>query len=52
MSRELYGPAADRITPIPIREDVTVCILDIPHDLTKAEAEKIVAVVKAVSGLA
>lgn len=44
---EDYGPASDRIMPIQIRPDVIVRILDIPHDLTMAEAQKIAAVVKA-----
>jgi len=35
------------IVPIQIREDVTVRLARLPHDLTKAEAEKIGRVVMA-----
>lgn len=42
-----FGPASDRIIPIPIRQDVTVSIFGIPHDLTPDEAAKIVRVITA-----
>ena len=35
--------------PIPIRQDTIVKILDLPHDLTKLEAEKISNVIKALA---
>jgi hypothetical protein len=43
---------ADRILPIPIRPDLTVLLLDLPHDMTKAEAQKIANIIlaHAVSG--
>jgi len=37
------------IVPIPIRADVTVRISGIPHDLTKAEAERIARVIIALA---
>lgn len=37
----------DGIIPIPLRKDLTVFIKDLPLDLTKAEANKIVRVIKA-----
>lgn len=45
--RQDFGPASDRIIPISIRKDCTVHILDLPRDLTRAEADKIAAVVLA-----
>jgi hypothetical protein len=39
----------DRILPIPLRDDRTVMIQDIPYDLTEREAEKIANVVKALA---
>lgn len=44
-----FGPATDRILPIQIRPDLTVHIANLPHDLTRAEAEKIARVVLAMS---
>lgn len=40
---------ASNILPIPLRADLTVRIQGLPFDMTKAEAEKIAAVVKAMS---
>ena len=40
----------DRIIPISIRDDLLVQIQDIPHDMTKAEANKICRVVIAMAG--
>jgi hypothetical protein len=37
------------ILPIQIREDLTVQIAGIPHDMTKAEADKIARVVLAMA---
>jgi len=37
------------ILSIPIREDVVVRFLGIPHDLTESEARKIAAVVEAMA---
>jgi hypothetical protein len=37
----------DTIFPIPIRSDVTVRIQGLPFDLTRAEADKIAAVIMA-----
>ena len=39
--------AQSDIIPIPIREDLTVFIKDLPMDLTEKEANKIVNVIKA-----
>lgn len=44
-----FGPAAERILPIPIREGLTVYVQDIPHDLSQAEATKIANVVIALA---
>lgn len=41
--------AEARIFPIQIREDLFVRIQNLPHDLTKAEAERICRVVMALS---
>lgn len=40
----------DRITQIPLRPGVVIKVLDIPHDLSVNEAEKIAAVVQAMVG--
>jgi hypothetical protein len=40
---------ASNILPIPLRADLTVRIQGLPFDMTKAEAEKIAAVVKAMA---
>ena len=37
----------DGVVPIKIREDVTVGIAHLPHDLTEAEADKIIRVIMA-----
>jgi hypothetical protein len=42
-----HGPMSDTILPVKLREDVTVLIQGIPHDLTQAEAEKIARVIEA-----
>lgn len=42
-------PGFPRIFPVPLREDVTVRIQGLPHDLTPAEAEKIGRVLLALS---
>lgn len=42
-----FGPASGRILPIQIREDVTVYIQDLPHDLTVGECLKICNVIEA-----
>jgi hypothetical protein len=43
-----YPPIANvTLVPIPIRPDLVVWVQGIPHDLTKAEAAKVVAVVAA-----
>ncbi|MFL5254206.1 MAG: hypothetical protein ACJ8AI_15165 [Rhodopila sp.] len=42
-----FGPMSDTILPIQLRDDVTVFIQGIPHDLTQAEAEKIARVIEA-----
>lgn len=42
-----FGPASDRVLQIPLRESVTVCILDLPHDLTEAEARKLAGIIEA-----
>lgn len=41
----------DGITPIEIRPGVFVRIVNIPHDLTKAEAEKIAAIILAYAAI-
>ena len=41
-----FGPASDTIMPIQIRAGVIVHLQGIPHDLTLAEAEKLVAVIR------
>ncbi|MBV9158845.1 MAG: hypothetical protein JO097_21475 [Acidobacteriaceae bacterium] len=43
------GFAAENILPIPLRADLTVRIQGLPFDMTKAEAEKIANVVKAMA---
>lgn len=45
-----FAAVEGAIVPIQIREDLTVRIGRIPHDLTKAEAEKIGRVVLALAG--
>jgi hypothetical protein len=40
-----FGPMTDEILPIQIREDKSVYIQGIPHDLTSAEAQKIANIV-------
>lgn len=42
-----FGPEGHRILPIKIREDVTVYIQDLPHDLTVGECLKICNVIEA-----
>lgn len=42
-------PAGDRIMPIRIRPDLVVRFCDIPHDLTRAEADKIIGVIMALA---
>ena len=37
------------VIPVPIRPDVIVRLVDIPHDLTKAEAERIARIVIAMA---
>jgi hypothetical protein len=44
-----FGPANSAIIPIRIREDRTVYIHGIPHDLTQAEAAKLAAVIQALA---
>ena len=44
-----FGPARDRIIPIPLREGLTVHIQDLPRDLTQAEAARIGAVICALA---
>lgn len=41
--------AANSIMPIPIRADLTVFVQGLPYDLTKAEANKIANVIKALA---
>lgn len=41
--------ARSGVVPIQIREDVTVRLVRLPHDLTRAEAEKIGRVVLALA---
>lgn len=41
-----FGPASHTIMPIQIRAGVIVYLQGIPHDLTFAEAEKLVAVIR------
>lgn len=50
MSTFDYATTEGAIVPIQIREDLTVRIGRIPHDLTVAEAEKIGRVVLALAG--
>jgi hypothetical protein len=38
-----------RVFPIQIREDCTVRVFGLPHDLSQAEAEKISRVIKALA---
>lgn len=45
-----FAAVEGAIVPIQIREDLTVRIGRIPHDLTVAEAEKIAGVVLALAG--
>lgn len=40
-------PMSDTILPIQLRENVTVFIQGIPHDLMHAEAEKITRIIEA-----
>lgn len=42
-----WGPASDQVMPIQIREDTRVLVAGLPHDLTRAEAEKIARVIQA-----
>lgn len=42
-----HGPMSDTILPIKLRENVTVLVQGIPHDLTQVEAEKIARVIEA-----
>ena len=44
-----FGPMAHTILPVRIREDLTVFIQGIPHDLTETEATKIANVVRAMA---
>ena len=39
----------DDIIPIPLREDLVVYIKDLPLNLTKVEADKIIRIIKAYS---
>ena len=42
-------PGFPRIFPVPLRDDVTVRIQGLPHDLTRQEAEKIARVLVALA---
>jgi hypothetical protein len=44
-----FGPLTREILQIQIRPDATVCIHPIPHDLTKAEANKLANVIMAMA---
>ncbi len=42
----MFLPSKD-VTPIRIRDDLQVLIANLPHDLTKAESDKITSIIMA-----
>jgi hypothetical protein len=42
------GDRSDRVIPIPLREGI-YAFVDLPHDLTAAEADKVCRVIKAMA---
>lgn len=50
MARRNYDDFTGGVFPIQVREDLVIRLHPVPHDLSKAEAEKICRVIMALAG--